>query len=337
MKIALFDVHPFEKTAFLSVNRDFGHELHFLETRLTKDTAALASGFSVVCAFANDRLDEPCLQLLEKQGVRLIALRSAGFNHVDLQAAARLKLPVVRVPEYSPYSVAEHAVGLMLALNRKLHRAYNRVRELNFSLDGLVGFDMHGKTMGIIGTGRIGCALARISQGFGCRVLAYDLAPNEQLIKSCGVSYVTLDEIFRQSDIISLHIPLTDRTKHIIDEDALRKMRRGVMLINTSRGGLIDTKALIVALKRGHIGAAGLDVYEEEGGVFFEDHSQDLLQDDILARLLTFPNVFITSHQGFLTHEALHNIAQTTLESVSDFEHGRTLSKLVPWTVDKGK
>lgn len=329
MNTAFYDTHPFDKAAFQAANKTFNHTLHFLETRLTTTTAPLANGYSVVCAFANDRLDHDCLQILAKQGTRLIALRSAGFNHVDLKSAAQLGLRVVRVPEYSPYSVAEHAIGLMLTLNRKFHRAFNRIRELNFSLDGLVGFDMHGKTIGIIGTGRIGSALAHISAGFGCRIIAHDMTPNAQLIKDCHVTYVSIGDVFRESDIISLHVPLTEKTFHLIDSKALQKMQQGVMLINTSRGGLVDTKALITALKSGHIGSAGLDVYEEESGVFFEDHSQDLLQDDVLARLLTFPNVFITSHQGFLTHEALNNIAVTTLENISDFEMGRPLNNEV--------
>ena len=254
---------------------------------------------------------------------------SAGFNHVNLEAAARLGLAVVRVPEYSPYAVAEHAVGLMLAMNRKLHRSYNRVRELNFSLDGLVGFDMYKKTVGVVGTGRIGSALTRIVKGFGCNILAYDPNPNTSLTAESSVKYVPLAKLFEQSDIISLHAPLTQTTRHLIDKNALALMKKGVMIVNTSRGGLIDTKALIQSLKSGHIGYAGLDVYEEEDGIFFEDHSQDMLQDDVLARLMSFPNVFITSHQGFLTEEALTNIAQTTLENIADFESGRSLKNAV--------
>ena len=325
MRVIVFDTHDFEKSALSAANKAFGHELIFLETRLTKETAKLAVGFPCACIFTNDQLDETCLKILNEGGTKLIALRSAGFNNVDIQAAERLNISVVRVPEYSPYSVAEHAVGLMLALNRKLYRSYNRVRELNFSLDGLVGFDMHGKTVGIVGTGRIGSVLARIMNGFGCKILAYDLAHDEQLIQTYGVSYVPLSTLFKESDIISLHVPLTQASRHIVNGEALELMKKGVMLINTGRGGLIDTKALIAALKTGHIGFAGLDVYEEEGGVFFEDHSQDMLLDDVLARLLTFPNVFITSHQGFLTQEALGNIAKTTLTNIHDFEAGRKL------------
>lgn len=329
MKIIVFDTHFFERTVLESANEVFKHELHFLEVRLTKETATLAAGFRCVCAFANDHLDETCLTLLKSGGTELIALRSAGFNNVDLRAAEKLKMIVVRVPEYSPYAVAEHAVGLMLALNRKLYRAYNRVRELNFSLDGLVGFDMHGKTVGIIGTGRIGSALCHIIHGFGCKILAFDVNPSDDLIRTCDVEYVPLNVLFNKSDIISLHIPLTESTHHIVNESALALMKQAVMLINTGRGGLVDTKSLIVALKAGRIGFAGLDVYEEEEAVFFEDHSQDMLQDDVLARLLTFPNVFITSHQGFLTREALSNIAHTTLENISEFEAGRILKNTV--------
>ena len=329
MNVVVFDTHAFEKSMLVLTSNKFGHEIKFLETRLSKETAALAAGYRCVCVFVNDRLDEECLRILKAGGTELIALRSAGFNHVDLRAASRLNLRVVRVPEYSPNSVAEHAVGLMLALNRKLHRAFNRVREFNFSLDGLVGFDMYGKTVGIVGTGRIGCVVAKILHGFGCNVLAYDVVPSEELIRSCNVQYVPLEELFKKSHVISLHVPLTPKTHHIIDAKALAAMQKGVMLINTSRGGLIDTKSLINSLKVGHIGFAGLDVYEEEQGVFFEDHSQDLLQDDVLARLLTFPNVFITSHQGFLTQEALQNIAHTTFESISDFENNKTLDNEV--------
>lgn len=329
MNVVVFDTHAFEKSMLASANNKFGHEIKFLDTRLSKETAALAAGYRCVCVFVNDRLDEECLRILKAGGTELIALRSAGFNHVDLRAASRLNLRVVRVPEYSPNSVAEHAVGLMLALNRKLHRAFNRVREFNFSLDGLVGFDMYGKTVGIIGTGRIGCVVAKILHGFGCNILAYDAEPGEELIRSCNVQYVPIEELFKKSRVISLHVPLTPKTHHIIDAKALAAMQKGVMLINTSRGGLIDTKSLINSLKVGHIGFAGLDVYEEEQGVFFEDHSQDLLQDDVLARLLTFPNVFITSHQGFLTQEALQNIAHTTFESISDFENNKALDNEV--------
>jgi D-lactate dehydrogenase len=262
-------------------------------------------------------------------GVRLIALRSAGFNHVDLAGAAALALPVVRVPEYSPYAVAEHAVGLVLALNRKIHRAFARVREWNFSLDGLVGFDLHGKTVGVIGTGRIGGAAARIFHGFGCRILAHDVHPDAALIDRCGVRYVELAEIYRESAVISLHVPLTPSTHHMINGASLAAMKRGIMIINTGRGALIDSRALLAALKTGQVGAAGLDVYEEEEGIFFRDLSNKVLQDDVLARLLTFPNVLVTAHQAFLTGEALANIASTTLANVTSFERGEPLANEV--------
>ena len=325
MKIASFDTHAYDQQAFRTANEHYAHDLVFVEPRLTSATAPLAAGFGAVCSFVNDRLDRETLALLHGGGVRLIALRSAGFNHVDLQAAASCGLPVVRVPEYSPYAVAEHAVALMLALNRKIHRAFSRVREANFSLDGLVGFDLHGKTVGIVGTGRIGAVLARIMRGFGCRILAADLQRNQQLVDDLQLQYVDLEELYRESDIVSLHVPLTPTTRHLIDADALRSMKRGVMLINTGRGALVDTRALIEALKQEHVGAAGLDVYEEEEGIFFRNLSDQVLQDDVLARLLTFPNVLVTSHQAFLTREALANIAETTLANVRAFERGEIL------------
>ncbi|MFZ5469102.1 MAG: 2-hydroxyacid dehydrogenase, partial [Myxococcota bacterium] len=307
MRLALFDTHRFEREAFAQANARFGHELHFFEARLDARTAPLAAGFPAVCAFVNDRCDQPTLEALSRGGTKLLALRSAGFNHVDLHVAERLGMQVARVPEYSPHAVAEHAVALVLALNRKIHRAYARVREGNFSLDGLVGFDLHGKTVGVVGTGKIGSVAARIFRGFGCRVLAFDIAPRREL----DVSYVPLSELYAQSDIISLHVPLTPKTRHLVDASALAQMKAGVMLINTGRGALIDSRALIQALKAGHVGSAGLDVYEEEEGIFFRDLSGEVLQDDVLARLLTFPNVLITSHQAFLTREALQNIAAT--------------------------
>jgi D-lactate dehydrogenase len=328
MKIAFFDTRGYDQAAFTAANADFGYDLTFLEPRLTRQTATLAAGFDAVCSFVSDQVDRPALELLRAGGVRLIALRSAGYNHVDLVAADELGLPVVRVPEYSPYAVAEHAVGLVLALNRKIHRAHARVREGNFSLEGLVGFDLHGKTIGLLGTGRIGCAAARIFAGFGCRVLAFDPRPNQELIQT-GVSYVTLQQVYREADVISLHVPLTPETHHLIGADALAQMKPGAMLINTGRGALIDSRALVTALKNGHLGFAGLDVYEEEEGLFFADLSDRVLQDDVLARLLTFPNVLITAHQGFLTREALGNIASTTLCNVQAFERGTPLQNQV--------
>jgi D-lactate dehydrogenase len=319
MKIAVFDTHSYDRSALEAANANYGHELTFFEPRLTAETARLAAGFPAVCSFVNDRLDRAALEKLQQGGTRLVALRSAGYNHVDLEAAADLGLTVVRVPAYSPHAVAEHAVALILALNRKIYRAFNRVREGNFELDGLVGYDLTGKTVGVVGTGKIGAVFAGIMRGFGCRVLAFDLYPSEQLT-AAGVAYVTREEIFAASDILSLHVPLTPDTHHMIDGAALASMKRGVVLINTSRGALIDTRALIAALKTGQIGAAGLDVYEEEEGLFFRDLSNQVLQDDVLARLLTFPNVLITAHQAFLTREALDSIATTTLDNVRAFE-----------------
>jgi D-lactate dehydrogenase len=325
VKIAFFDTHQFDRAAFDLANERFGHAITYFEPRLTAETAALARGHDAVCSFVGDELGERTLTLLREGGTRLVALRSAGYNHVDLSAAARLGLPVVRVPEYSPHAVAEHAVALVLALNRKIHRAHARVREGNFSLEGLVGFDLFGKTVGLVGTGRIGRAAARIFRGFGCEVLAFDTAPNRDFAAAAGVHYTELSTLYRASDILSLHVPLTPATHHMIDAAALALMKPGAMLINTGRGALIDSRALIAALKTGRLGAAGLDVYEEEEGVFFHDLSNLVLQDDVLARLLTFPNVLVTSHQAFLTKEALDNIATITLENVRAFATGGPL------------
>lgn len=325
MKLAVFDTHAYDREALAAANRQYGHELTYLEPRLTRETASLAAGFPAVCSFVNDRVDGQALATLHDGGTRLIALRSAGYNHVDLDEAGRLGLVVVRVPEYSPHAVAEHAVGLILALNRKIHRAYNRVREANFSLDGLVGFDLFGKVCGIVGTGKIGAVVARIMHGFGCRLLAFDLTPNESLATELRIRYTELPELYREADIISLHIPLTPISHHLLNAAAFAQMKPGVVLINTGRGALVDSRALIDALKRGQVGAAGLDVYEEEEGIFFRNLSDQVLQDDVLARLLTFPNVLITSHQAFLTHEALANIADTTLANVRAFERGEPL------------
>jgi D-lactate dehydrogenase len=320
----VFDAHRYDRTSLEEANASAGHALTFFEARLSAQTVALAAGFDAVCSFVNDRVDRDVLARLVAGGVRLVALRCAGFNHVDLEAAAQLGVAVVRVPEYSPHAVAEHAVALVLALNRKIHRAHARIREGNFSLDGLLGFDLHGKVVGIAGTGRIGRAAAQIFHGFGCRVLAHDPEPAPAL-RALGIPYAPLDELYHRADILSLHVPLTPATRHLVDAAALARMRRGVMLINTGRGALIDTRALIGALKTGHVGAAGLDVYEEEEGVFFEDLSDQVIQDDVLARLLTFPNVIITAHQGFFTREALAAIASTTLASATAFERGEPL------------
>jgi len=321
MNVAVYSTHPFEKPYLVASNQD-KHELLFIDNRLTDKSAVFASDCEAICLFTGDDASAPVLQQLHQQGIKYIALRSAGFNHVDLEMAKQLGLRVARVPAYSPYAIAEHAVALILALNRKLIRAHNRIMELNFSLDGLVGFDMHGRTVGIIGTGKIGQVLAHILRGFGCRVLAFDLYPNQELIDQHQVQYVSLDELYQESDIISLHVPLNDKTRYMINADTIQKMKAGVMLINTSRGGLVDTKAVIDGLKHKHIGAVGLDVYEEEEGLFFEDHSEDILQDDVIARLMTFKNVLITSHQAFLTDTALTNIADTTIENLDAFEKG---------------
>jgi len=329
MKIAMFDTHGYDRESFARNNEHFGFDITFLEPRLGRATAKLAEGHDVVCAFVNDRADGETLRILHAGGARLMALRSAGYNHVDLNVAAELGLPVVRVPAYSPHAVAEHAVALVLALNRKIHRASARVREWNFSLEGLVGFDLHQKTVGVIGTGKIGRVAATIFRGFGCSVLCFDVFPDADFAAKIGADYVTLDELYRRSDIVTLHAPLTPDTHHLIDEAALSKMKKGAFLINTSRGALVDSTALVRALKRRALGAAGLDVYEEEAGIFFQDLSNQVLQDDVLARLLSFPNVLITSHQAFMTNEALANIAEVTLESVRAFARGEPLVNAV--------
>lgn len=321
MRIILFSNQSYDRDSFLAANRGHGFELHFQQAQLRLDTVALAMGFEVVCAFVNDDLSRPVLEHLAAGGTRLIALRSAGYNHVDLKAAHALGLAVVRVPAYSPYAVAEHAVGLVLALCRHLHRAYNRTRDGDFSLHGLTGFDLHGRTVGVIGSGQIGEVFARIMSGFGCQILAYDPYPNPA-VEALGGRFVDLDRLLAASDIISLHCPLNDATRHLINPDALQRMKHGAMLINTSRGALVDTPALIEALKSGQLGYLGLDVYEEEADIFFADRSDLPLQDDVLARLLTFPNVIITAHQAFLTREALAAIAQTTLDNIAAWRAG---------------
>jgi D-lactate dehydrogenase len=335
MRIAFFDSHHFEREAFDAANERFKFEISFFEARLRPDTAVMARNHDAVCAFVNDELGAETLSRLKKEGVRAVLLRSAGYNHVNLEAAEREGLPVMRVPEYSPWAVAEHAVALLLMMDRKLHRAHSRVREGNFSLEGLVGFDLHGKTVGLVGTGKIGAVAAHIFLGFGCRVIAFDLEPSKKL-SELDVEYVSLDELYARSDVISLHVPLTPKTKHLVDAKAFARMKEGVYLVNTSRGGLIDTPALIEALKQERIGGAALDVYEEEEGVFFRDLSDKVIKDDVLARLLTFPNVVITAHQGFLTREALHNIAETTLGNLRAFEKdGSTPNSVTPALVAK--
>ncbi len=331
MRIAVFSTKPYDRTFLDQANQVHQHQLVYLDARLTVETAALASGFSGVCVFVNDKLDREVLQLLHANGTRLIALRSAGFNNVDLPEAERLGMTVVRVPAYSPHAVAEHAVALILSLNRMTFRAYNRVREGNFSLDGLLGFDLYGKTIGVIGTGKIGLIFADIMHGFGCRVLAHDPFPGADA--KAFVSYVPLEQLFEEADIISLHCPLTPETHHLIDDAAIGQMKQGVMLVNTGRGRVVDTRAVIDGLKSGKIGRLGLDVYEEEENLFFQDLSQRVISDDQFMRLTTFPNVLITGHQAFFTAEALTNIAETTLANISAFEQGSgTLHRV---TVDK--
>lgn len=318
MNVAVFSAKPYDRQ-FLDAANDNQHALKYFEPRLSCETAALADGFEAACAFVHDCVDRDALQILHDGGCRFIAMRCAGYNNVDLVAAKELGVLIARVPAYSPYAVAEHAMGLVLTLNRKFHRAYNRVRENNFALEGLLGFDLHGKTAGVIGTGRIGMCLIRILLGFGCRVLAHDPFPNSEL-QNLNVEVVTLENLLSQCDIVSLHCPLTPQTQHLINQSTLAQMKPGAMLINTSRGALIDSAAAIVALKLGHLGALGLDVYEEEEGVFYEDHSGHIIEDDALARLLTFHNVVVTGHQAFFTREAMENIACTTVANLSQWQ-----------------
>lgn len=321
MRVAVFSTKQYDRQFLDAANGDSGHELVYHEARLTPVTASLAKGYDAVCAFVNDELSEPTLAALHAGGTCLIALRSAGFNHVDLAAADRLGFTVVRVPAYSPNAVAEHAAALVLSLNRRTYRAYNRVREGNFSLEGLLGFDLEGKTVGVLGTGKIGLIFARIMHGFGCRILATDPYPDAGA--PAYIEYVALDDLYAQSDIISVHCPLTPQTNHLIDEKAVARMKDGVMLINTSRGRVVDTQALLGGLKSGKIGFVGLDVYEEEENLFFQDLSGSVISDDLFMRLTTFPNVLITGHQGFFTREALYNIATVTLANITAFETGQ--------------
>lgn len=320
MNTVLFSTKPYDRKFFEATASGFSHELRFLEPRLTKETVELAQGFAAVCVFVNDDLDAQVLEALASQGTQVVALRCAGFNNVDLKAATERGIHVVRVPAYSPYAVAEHTACLIMALNRNIHRAYSRVRDGNFSLNGLLGFDLHGRTVGVIGTGEIGTTFAKIMLGFGCQVLGYDKFPND-MCRELGVEYVELPQLFAESDIISLHCPLTPETHRLINTESIATMKDGVTIINTSRGAVIDTRAVIDGLKRGKIGHLGLDVYEEEADVFFEDLSNVVIPDDTLSRLLTFPNVLITGHQAFFTEEALSCIAETTLQNLADIEN----------------
>ena len=317
-KIAFFDAKPYDKERFDKANEEFGFAITYLETRLDAQSAELAHGAYVVCAFVNDRVDAETAAILEHGSTKLIALRCAGYNNVDLKAGWQ-KIHVVRVPAYSPYAVAEHAAALLLTLTRHIHQAYNRVREGNFLLNGLMGRDLHGKYIGIVGTGKIGKIASDIFRGFGMRVLAYDKFPDEEWAKKTGAVYVPIEELCEKSDVISLHSPLTPETRYLINERLLSLMKHDVVIINTWRGALIDTKALVKALKKGHIGGAGLDVYEEEDAYFFEDWSAVAIKDDVLARLLTFPNVIVTGHQAFFTNEAQGAIADTTLANIKNF------------------
>ena len=323
-KIAFFGAKPYDIASFDKVNEKYNYDIRYYKGHLNPNNVVLTQDTDVVCIFVNDTADAAVIDAMVDNGVKLLALRCAGFNNVDLKAA-KGKLPVVRVPAYSPYAVAEYSLALMLSLNRKIHRAYWRTRDGNFSLNGLMGFDMHGKTIGIIGTGKIARILIRLLKGFGMRILAYDLYPDMKFAGEEGISYVSLDELYRESDIISLHCPLTDQTKYMIDKDSIDKMKEGVMIINTGRGQLINTNDLIEGLKEKKIAAAGLDVYEEEGEYFYEDKSDKIIDDDVLARLLSFNNVIVTSHQAFFTKEALHNIAETTLQNIEDFRCHRPL------------
>jgi len=327
MRIAVFNAKNFDRQSFDEANKQFKHEIIYYSENLHRTTAAMAAGYPAVCAFVNDKLDSPTLSTLAAGGTRLVALRSAGYNHVDLPAAEKLKITVMRVPAYSPQAVAEHAVALMLTLNRNIHRAVNRVREGNFDLGGLVGFNMAGKTVGIVGTGKIGNVVARIMKGFDCSLIGYDSYKNPDCL-ALGMKYTDLPSLLMESDIVSLNCPLTPETTHLINEKTISLMKRGSMLINTARGALIDTRAAIDALKtRDHLWYLGIDVYEEEGPLFFADLSSTVIQDDVFERLTTFPNVVITGHQGFLTREALTQIAEITLSNVSDFELGKQNSE----------
>jgi D-lactate dehydrogenase len=328
MKIAFFDTKPYDKPSFDKYGEQHGVEFKYFEAKLNEDTAELAHGFDGVCAFVNDTINAEVIDKLYALGVKVIALRCAGFNNVDMKHAYG-KLHVLRVPAYSPYAVAEHTMALLLTSIRRIHKAYIRSKDFNFSLSGLTGFDLYGKTVGVIGTGRIGRVFIDICKGFGMKVLAYDKFPAKEIEDGERVRYVELDEIFEKSDVISLHCPLTEETHHLINEDALGKCKKGVVLLNTSRGALVDAEALLAAIKSRKVGAACLDVYEEESDLFFEDNSGHIMEDDTLARLITMPNVIVTSHQAFLTEEALSNIAETTVQNIVDiFERGQCPNEL---------
>jgi D-lactate dehydrogenase len=325
MKIAVFSAERYDRQFLDAANAAEGHQLKYFDTPLGPETASLAAGHEAVCIFVNDTADAAVLDALQRGGTRLVALRCTGFNNVDLPAAARLGIKVVRVVDYSPYSVAEHAVALLLAINRKIHRAYNRTRDSNFALDGLMGFDVHGKTVAVIGTGKIGRVFARIMLGFGCEVIGYDTYPSAEF-EALGAHYAEPGEIGARADIISLHCPLTPETHHIVNAKTLARMKPGALLVNTSRGGLVHTEAVIEALKSGQLGGLALDVYEQEAGLFFRDLSSTVITDDVLQRLISLPNVIVTGHQAFFTREAVTTICETTLRSVTEFATGKPLS-----------
>ena len=329
MKIAVFSARRYDKTMLAEANAGAAHALRFLEDRLTAATAPLAEGCEAVCVFVNDNVDAEVLGILASQGTRLVATRSTGYNHIDAQAAERLGIAVVRVTDYSPHSVAEFVVGLLLAVNRKIARASTRTRDGNFDLDGLMGFDLHGKTVGVIGTGKIGVIFARIMAGFGCTVVGYDKFPSPAF-ETLGGRYVGIEELLQCSDVVSLHCPLTPETHHIVDAASLARVKRGCILVNTSRGGLIDTECAIAALKSGQLGGLAIDVYEQEASLFFQDLSSTIITDDVIQRLVSFPNVIVTGHQAFFTVEAIGQIMRTTIESISDFERGQLLCNRIP-------
>ncbi|TWT38418.1 2-hydroxyacid dehydrogenase [Blastopirellula retiformator] len=328
MQVAVFSTKSYDREFLIKASADTEIHYDFFEERLTERTVILARDFPAVCCFVNDELSASVIAAISSGGARMIALRCAGFNNCNLQSAAEHGVKVARVPAYSPYAVAEHTVGLILTLNRKYHKAYNRVREGNFALHGMLGFDLHGKTVGVVGTGKIGQIAASILQGFGCRVLAFDVHENPECV-AAGIEYVELDRLFAESDVVTLHCPLLPSTKHLINKQSIAKMKPGVMLINTSRGGLVDAKATIEGLKTGQIGYVGLDVYEEEADLFFEDRSELVIKDDVFSRLLTFPNVLITGHQAFFTRNALEAISQITTENLRQFDQGEKLTNEV--------
>jgi D-lactate dehydrogenase len=328
MKIAVFSTQPYDRQYLDAANAAEGHQLQYFEAGLGPESVALAAGHEAVCIFVNDVANASVLEALQAGGTKLVALRCTGFNNVDLAAAARFGLRVVRVTNYSPHSVAEHAVALLLAINRKTHRAYNRTRDSNFSINGLMGFDLHGKTAAVVGTGKIGRVFARIMLGFGCKVIGHDTFPSPEF-EALGARYAAPGEIGANADIVSLHCPLTPETHHIVNAETLARMKRGALLVNTSRGGLVDTDAAIEALKSGQLGGLGLDVYEQEAGLFFRDLSNTIVTDDVLQRLIAFPNVIVTGHQAFFTHEAITTISETTLRSASEFARKAPLSNEV--------